>query len=212
MAFGFPARTTSSRTYQLQQDELAAVVKSALEDLGWSYKLLSDKEFLASVPFSGWTWGEDFKVRILPSGVIEADSKCITVRLPQVFDFGKNRRNIETFFALVEHGIRQGVDQRPISATKQESVEQVKPAVPQHTWAGTLFGGCLIGTFILFILTYFISAVIGLLTGYLYLPGRGSASGTIHGPWARIISGIILMVFAWILVRVLRNRRKSRQL
>src|SRR2546421_6122208 len=117
MAFGFPARTTSSRTYQLPQDELAAVVKSALENLGWSYNVLAGGEFLASVPFSGWTWGEDFEVRILPGGVIEAESKCITVRLPQVFDFGKNRKNVETFFALIEHGIRQGVDQRPVSAT-----------------------------------------------------------------------------------------------
>ena len=209
MAFGFPARTTSSRTYQLQQDELAAVVKSALEDSGWSYEVLSDNEFLASLPFSGWTWGEDFKVRILPGGVIEAESKCITVRLPQVFDFGKNRKNVETFFTLVEHAVRQGVDQRPVSATKQESVEQGKQTAPKHTWAGALFGGCLIATLILGTLTYFISAVIGLLTGYLYLPGRGHG-GTIQGAWARIISVIILTIFAWILVWAVRNRRKRR--
>ena len=209
MAFGFPARATSSRTFHLPEDELVAVVKSALENLGWSYKVLAGGEFLASVPFSGWTWGEDFHVRILPGGVIEAESKCITVRLPQVFDFGKNRQNIETFFALVEHGVRQGVDQRPLSATKQESVRQGKQAAPKHQWAGALFGGCLIGTFILFTLTYFISAVIGLLTGYLYLPGRGH-SETIHGAWARIISVIILAFFAWIVIWVLRNSRKRR--
>src|SRR2546430_467537 len=108
MAFGFPARFTERRTYNLQQDESVAAVKSALENLGWSYEVLSDKEFLAAVPFSGWTWGEDFKIRILPGGVIEAKSKCKTVRLPQVFDFGRNRQNVETFFALVEQGIRQG--------------------------------------------------------------------------------------------------------
>lgn len=105
MAFGFPARFKRSRTYPLPEDQLVAVVKSALENLGWSYKILSDKEFLASVPFSGWTRGEDFHVRILPGGVIEALSKCITVRLPQVFDFGKNRQNVETFFALVEQAM-----------------------------------------------------------------------------------------------------------
>src|SRR5438045_405480 len=205
MAFGFPARTTSSRTYQLQQDELAAVVRSALEDLGWSYKVLSDKEFLASLPFSGWTWGEDVKVRILPGGVLEAESKCITVRLPQVFDFGKNRQNVETFFALVEHGIKQDVYQRPISATQPAALEQGPQAAPKHPWAGALFGGCLIATIVLATLIYFISAVIGLLTGHLYLPGRGH-SETIHGVWARIISVIILMFFAWIVVWVRRNR------
>jgi hypothetical protein len=209
MAFGFPARFKESRTFHLREDELVAVVKSALENSGWSYKVLAGGEFLASVPFSGWTWGEDFHVRILTGGVIEAESKCITVRLPQVFDFGKNRQNVETFFALVEHGIRQGVDQRPISATKQESVDQGKQAAPANRWAGALLGGCLIGTLILGTLIYFISAVIGLLTGHLYLPGRGH-NETIHGAWARIISVIILAVFAWIIVWTSRNRRKSR--
>lgn len=210
MAIGFPAHFTESRTFPLPEDELVAVVKSALESLGWSYKVLSDKEFLASLPFSGWTWGEDFKVRILPGGVIEADGKCITVRLPQVFDFGKNKQNVETFFAHVEHGIRQGVDQRPVSATQQEAVEQLKQATPKHRGAAALFGGCLIATLILGTLIYFISAVIGVLTGHLYLPGRGH-SGTIHGAWARIISVIILMFFAWIVVWALRNRRKSQR-
>src|SRR2546423_6999230 len=149
MAFGFPARTTSSRTYQLQQDELAAVVKSALEDSGWSYEVLSDNEFLASLPFSGWTWGEDFKVRILPGGVIKAESKCITVRLPQVFDFGKNRKNIETFFALVEHAVRRGDYQRPVSAAKQEPAGQGKKAAPHTQWAGVSFRRRLIATPIL---------------------------------------------------------------
>lgn len=105
MAIGFPAHFKRSRAFPLQEDELVAVVKSALENLGWSYKVLSDKEFLASLPFSGWTWGEDFKVRILTGGVIEADSKCKTVRLPQVFDFGKNKQNVETFFAHVEQAV-----------------------------------------------------------------------------------------------------------
>jgi hypothetical protein len=132
MAFGFPARFTESRTYYLQQDELAAVVKSALEGLGWSYKVLSDDEFLASVPFGGWTWGADFKLRLLPGGVVEAESKCVTVRLPQVFDFGKNRENVRTFFAQVEQGIRQGVDQSPVSAAKQESVGQGTQAAPRR--------------------------------------------------------------------------------
>ena len=210
MAFGFPARFTETRTFHLQEDELVAAIKSALGNLGWSYKVLSDKEFLASLPFSGWTWGEDFKVRILPGGVVEAESKCITVRLPQVFDFGKNRRNVETFFGLVEHAIRQGVYQRPASAA-EPSAGQGEQAAPQRRWAGSLFGGCLIATLVLVILTYFISAVIGILTGHLYLPSRGHG-GTIHGAWARIISGIILAVFAWIVVWVSRNRRKARRL
>ncbi|MCA1816073.1 MAG: hypothetical protein LC746_06640, partial [Acidobacteria bacterium] len=80
MAFGFPARFSESRTYFLPQGELAAAVQSALEESGWSYSRPSDEEFRASVPFGGGTWGEDFEVRILPGGVVEAESKCVTVR------------------------------------------------------------------------------------------------------------------------------------
>ncbi|HEY0544389.1 MAG TPA: hypothetical protein VGC91_03250 [Pyrinomonadaceae bacterium] len=207
MAFGFPARTTSSRTYYLQEDELVAVIESALGNLGWPYQILRGKEFRARTSLSGWSWGEEFKAEILPGGVIQVESRC--VYSGQWFDLGKNRRNVETFFALVEHGIRQGVDQKPVSAIKQEAVEHGKQAAPKKSWAAAFFGGCLITTLILSTLIYFISAVIGLLTGHLYLPGRGH-SGTIHGAWGRIISVIILMFFAWILIWVLRNRRKSR--
>jgi hypothetical protein len=207
MAFGFPARFNESRTYFLPQGELAAVVRSALDELGWSYERLSDEEFRAAVPFGGGTWGEQFKIRILPGGVVKAESKCVTVRAPQLFDFGKNRRNVETFFGLVEHGVREGVDARPVSATDQGAAGRVGQATPARNLAALLFGGCLILILALFALAYLVPAVVGLLTGNLYLVGRGR-DVTVHGAWARIISAIILALFAWLLVRVLRYRRK----
>ena len=105
MAFGFPAHFKSSRTYPLPEDELVAVVKSALENLGWSYQLLWGNEFIASVHNSPFTFGEEFKAKILPSGAIQVESKCVRggmYRMPQIFDFGANRRNVEAFFAQVE--------------------------------------------------------------------------------------------------------------
>ena len=207
MAIGFPAYFAERRTFDLQQDELVAVVKAALAILGWSSEVLSGGEFLAAIPFSGWSWGEKLKVGILPGGVLQVESKCVYVG--QWIDFGKNRSNVETFFAFIEHSIRQGVYQQPLSTVQQEAVAQSIQAAPKNKWAGLLFGGCLIATLILATLIYFISAVIGLLTGYLYLPGRGH-SGIVHGAWARIISVIILAIFAWILVWILRDRRKRR--
>jgi hypothetical protein len=105
MAFGFPAHFKRSHTYPLPEDELVAVVKSALENLGWSYKVLSDKEFLASVHNSPFTFGEELKARILPGGAIQVESKCVRggmYRMPQIFDFGANRKNVEAFLAQVE--------------------------------------------------------------------------------------------------------------
>lgn len=207
MAFGFPARFSESRTFLLPRGELAAVAQSALEGLGWSYKRASDEEFLASVPFGGGTWGEDFKIRILPGGVVEAESKCVTVRLPQVFDFGKNRRNVETFFALVERRVRNGVDERPASATDQGASGRAEQATPGRNRSATLLGGCLIAIVVLVALTYLIPAVVGLVTGNLFLIGRGG-DATVHGVWARVISAVILAVFAWVVVRALRYRRR----
>ncbi|MBI3762579.1 MAG: hypothetical protein HY260_12065 [Chloroflexi bacterium] len=101
MAFGFLyPRFTESRTFRLEQDELFAVVKSALENLGWRYQVLWGKEFQARVPPTGWSWHHDVKVSILPGGVIQAESKSAYREM--FFDFGRNRKNVETFFARVE--------------------------------------------------------------------------------------------------------------
>jgi hypothetical protein len=101
MAFGFPyPRFTESRTFRLGQDELHAVVKSALEDLHWPYHILWGKEFQARVPTTNWSWHHDVTVRILPGGVIQAESRSAYQEM--FFDFGRNKRNVTTFFARVE--------------------------------------------------------------------------------------------------------------
>jgi hypothetical protein len=72
--------------------------------------------------------------------------------------------------------------------------------------AAYIFNGCLVFivvTFALYFLSTAISAVIGLLTGHLFLLGRGSLN--IQGTWARILSALILMFGAflgWRLKRV----------
>ncbi len=82
--------------------------------------------------------------------------------------------------------------------------------------AGSLLGGCLfygIGyALYIYCAITVVLAVIGLVTGHLYLlPGKGSPNGlTIHGVWARIISGIILAISAAILRNVLKQRREKR--
>jgi hypothetical protein len=50
-------------------------------------------------------------------------------------------------------------------------------------------------------------AVIGLVTGTLFVPGRGKGI-TLHRIWARIVSALILVGFAGALLLVFRGRRK----
>jgi len=73
--------------------------------------------------------------------------------------------------------------------------------------AAYIFNGCLVFivvSFALYFLVTFISAVVGLLTGHLFLLGRGSL--TIHGTWARILSALILMFGAFVAWRIKSKR------
>jgi len=73
--------------------------------------------------------------------------------------------------------------------------------------AAHIFNGCLvfiIVSFGLYFLVTFISAVVGLLTGRLFL--LGSDSLIIHGTWARILSALILMFGAFLAWRI-RSKR-----
>ena len=76
-------------------------------------------------------------------------------------------------------------------------------------------GGCLFYAFCfifgLYFAVYFVAAVVGLATGHLYLmPARGAPEQTIHGVWARIVSGIILIIFAALVGLFWRHNRKTR--
>jgi hypothetical protein len=73
--------------------------------------------------------------------------------------------------------------------------------------AACIFNGCLVFivvTFAFYFLVTFISAVVGLLTGHLFLLGRGNV--IVHGPWARILSALILMFGAFLAWRIKRRK------
>jgi hypothetical protein len=72
-----------------------------------------------------------------------------------------------------------------------------------------IFNGCLVFiavSFALYFLVTFISAVVGLLTGNLFLLGRGSL--TIHGMAARILSALILMFIGFLGWRIKQQSAK----
>ena len=101
-------------------------------------------------------------------------------------------------------GIQWALHQK-LTGSHDESTNPL--VVAQNKPAACLFNGCLVFivvTFGLYFLVTFISAVVGLLTGHLFLLGRDSL--TIHGIWARIVSALILMFGAFIAWRVKRKR------
>jgi hypothetical protein len=99
MAFGFPANFTESRKTTHRYYELTSTVKSTLARLGWQYRSLSSDEFEVHISINVTSWGEKMKIEILQDGVIKVESKCAYPF--QCFDWGKNKKNVQIFFAAL---------------------------------------------------------------------------------------------------------------
>ena len=101
-------------------------------------------------------------------------------------------------------GIQWSLHQK-LTGTHDESTNPL--VLAQNKPAACIFNGCLVFivlTFALYFVVTFINAVVGLLTGHLFLLGRGSL--IIHGIWARIMSALILMFGAFLAWRIRRKR------
>ena len=75
---------------------------------------------------------------------------------------------------------------------------------------GDIIGGCFISVWILVILLFGLNALLGLITGEIYLPDKKGGGGTLHGATARVVSLIILVICAFILSTLWRARRRGR--
>ena len=194
--------------FQAQRDLVFEAARSfAAESLaGWQITDTADG-FEARGHSASHTATAEFRIEPAPSGTKVAVTLLVERAGPlgfMLFDIGgyydgQTRKWLE--------GIQWHLQQRLTSATRQESLEQGKQAIPKATGTKSLYVGCMVALFVLPIFLFCIFAVIGLLTGDLYLVGRRGA--TIHGPWARIISGVILTIVALIAVRMLKMRKKA---
>jgi hypothetical protein len=100
MAIGFPPRVRKSRTFGFLPGDLVTAARAAMDKLGWPYEAVSDTEFKALPPHSGWSWGEEVHVQVLPDGALQVESKGLSIR--GWYDLGRNGRNIRRFFAALE--------------------------------------------------------------------------------------------------------------
>jgi hypothetical protein len=86
--------------------------------------------------------------------------------------------------------------------------ESTNPLVlAQNKTSAYIFNGCLVFIVVMFgiyLLVTLISAVVGLLTGTLFLVGRGGTL-TLHGSLARILSALILILGAFLAWRIKRK-------
>src|SRR6266566_5606823 len=102
-------------------------------------------------------------------------------------------------------GIQWSLHQK-LTGTHDESTNPLVLAANKP--AAYIFNGCLmfiVVMFALYFLVTFICAVVGLITGNLYLWGRGGTL-VIHGTLARIVSALILLFGAFVVWKVKRKR------
>lgn len=76
---------------------------------------------------------------------------------------------------------------------------------------GSLLHGCFALIFLIWAVATIVLSIIGLITGYLYLPPARGGEIELHGSWARIVSAIILLFFALITFLIFRNSRRRQK-
>ena len=100
-------------------------------------------------------------------------------------------------------GIQWSLHQK-LTGSHEESTNPLVLAANKP--AAYIFNGCLVFicvTFALYFLVTFVSALVGLFTGHLFLMGRDSL--VIHGTWARILSALLLIFGAFLAWRIKRK-------
>jgi hypothetical protein len=105
-------------------------------------------------------------------------------------------------------GVQWSLHQK-LTGSHDESTNPL--VVAQNKPAACIFNGCLVFivvAFGLYFLITFVCAVVGLITGHLYLWGRGDTI-VIHGVLARIVSALILMGGAFVVWRIKRKPKQS---
>ena len=109
-------------------------------------------------------------------------------------------------------GIEWFTSQKLTPHEEAQHTEQQQPHVApstSHKASACVFNGCLVfivAGFGLYFLVTLVCALVGLITGNLYLIGRGDTT-VVHGMWARIISVAILLFGVFVVLRVVKKRK-----
>lgn len=97
MGFGLAANYETTIPLQFDRALVREAIVKTLDGLGWRHEMRPPDRFTAKVRISGLSWGERVSISIEP-GALEVKSECYPV--PQLYDWGKNKRNVEAFLDL----------------------------------------------------------------------------------------------------------------
>ena len=183
------------------------------ESLGWQVTDTPDGFTAAGYSFTHRAIA-NFQIQTAPGGTSSESGTRVALELLveragwrgfMLFDVG-GYYNIQIRKWL--DGIQWSLDQK-LTGSQDESTNPLVLAANKP--AAYIFNGCLVFVcviFALYFLVTFIGAVVGLLTGNLFLLG-GKDTLMIHGTWARILSSLILMFGVFLAWRMKRKTVSS---
>lgn len=116
VSFGFsPKQIDSLPISDLNKKQLFVLAFEAVKKLNWNVGYISESGFIAYTKFSFSSWSEEVKIKI-EVGNINIKSECTG---NQLVDWGKNRKNIDSFFASFQK-TREDIDKLNIEEQYSE--------------------------------------------------------------------------------------------
>jgi hypothetical protein len=100
MSFAFTANHSVRLSLLGSRNAAKDAVIHSLDELGWKYSEVFDGAFEASVRITPWSWGEHVNILLNEPNHITIESICIFPL--QIFDWGKNKQNVELFLKHFE--------------------------------------------------------------------------------------------------------------
>jgi len=211
VAFGFsPKQIDNLPISDLNKKQLFVLAFEAVKKLNWNVGYLSESGFIAYTKFSMSSWSEEVQIKI-EVGNISVKSECTG---SQIIDWGKNRKNIDSFFASFNK-TREDIEILNIEEQYSElskefaSAEEdvLKPPLNRKEKVSGLFSlitpteGYFI-TPIIVILNILVFAVMAITGVHLFMPsneslllwGANFRPLTIEGEWWRLLTSTFLHI------------------
>lgn len=211
VSFGFsPKQIDNLPIVDLSKKQMFVLALEAVKKLDWNIGYLSESGFIAYTKFSMSSWSEEVQIKI-EVGNINVKSECTG---SQIIDWGKNRKNIDSFFAAFKIS-REEIDNLNIEEQYAEiarnfnSSEEdiIQPPLNKKEKISGLFSlitpteGYFV-TPIIVILNILVFAVMAIAGVHLFMPsneslllwGANFRPITIEGEWWRLFTSTFLHI------------------
>jgi len=199
------------RTFQASRDDVEEAARRFMaESLGWKITETTD-----GFSAEGYSFSHNAIAAFSFQTVADGTRVAIELRVERAGVSGFMLFDVGGYYSIQ---IRKWLDgtqwfiHQKLSGAAESSANPHIP--PQNKATACLFNGCLVFILVMFgiwALVTVISALWGLATGNLYLWAR-SGTIVIHGVLARIVSGVILIIAAWVLWRMTKKPGTSSQI